>query len=269
MIKRIVTGILLAAGLIGVVVFGPFLLLAGVLALAVLPALWEFMRLPGDAIKGVDRVATLLAGTAILALSAFLPADMLSRTMPSVLAGLCLGLLVLVLFQSQSIEKAGLRATHMITGLLYVAFLGSFAILAGRPENGDHGRHVLLFAAAVTWVNDSAAFFAGKFLGRHKLYPIVSPNKTWEGSIGGLAGAVLGTFFVRWILDVEVDAFKLVSFAVVGGILGQIGDLAESLFKRTYAVKDSGTILPGHGGLLDRIDAFLFVAPVAYIWFFV
>jgi len=100
------------------------------------------------------------------------------------------------------------------------------------------------------------------------MYPAVSPNKTWEGSVSGMLGSVAGALIVRALLLPEAPLAPLVGFALVGGVLGQAGDLVESVFKRSCGVKDSAGILPGHGGFLDRVDAFLFVAPVAYFWFF-
>jgi len=137
-----------------------------------------------------------------------------------------------------------------------------------HPEHGEQGRLVLLTIAAVTWLGDTAAFFGGRAFGRHRLYPSVSPKKTWEGALCGLAGSVLGALAVRGLFWADADPVRLVVFAVLGGILGQTGDLVESVFKRSAGVKDSGSILPGHGGLLDRIDAFLFVAPFGWFWFF-
>lgn len=278
--KRIVTGVILAAVVIGAVLYGPFLLLAGLMALAVLAALHEFLGLPGT-LKGSDRVAGLLAGATLLATAALAPEARLGTWIAASAAASAVALLLVVLFSPHPMEQAGARASHLLAGALYVGLLGACAVLVARPEHGDPfagaaapagtapGRYVLLVAAAVTWLNDTLAFAGGKLAGRHKLYPAVSPNKTWEGSIAGMAGSVLGAFAIKWILWPEADPLPLAGFAIVGGALGQTGDLAESVFKRACAVKDSGALLPGHGGLLDRIDAFLFVAPAAWLWFFV
>ena len=176
-----------------------------------------------------------------------------------------LALLLGVLFSPHPMEHAGRRASHLLAGLVYVGLLGCFPILVARHP--DHGREILLIAGAVTWLSDTFAFFCGKAFGRHKLYPSVSPKKTWEGAIGGIAGSVSGAIAIRFLLWPEADLAGLIGFAIAGGALGQTGDLVESVFKRSCGVKDSGTLLPGHGGLLDRIDAFLFVAPLAWLWF--
>jgi len=277
MTKRIVTGLILTVVMAGAVGFGPFWVLAPLLSLAVLAALYEFLRLPGDTLKVIDRVAGLVAGASLLSVAALCHHEAVMPMMVLTLAGLTVGLLLLVLFTPHPIEQAGPRAAALLTGLFYVALLGSFALMIARPETGREGRFVLLLVAVVTWLNDSMAFFGGKLLGRHKLYPTVSPKKTWEGSIAGLMGSVLGAFVVKWIFIGLVDdpefqgrlsLAHLVGFALLGGALGQVGDLVESVFKRSYGIKDSGTILPGHGGLLDRIDAFLFVAPFGFFWFY-
>lgn len=131
-----------------------------------------------------------------------------------------------------------------------------------------HGFGWILVVLAVTWGNDTGGYFVGRALGRHRLYPAVSPSKTWEGFAGGLVFSVLACFIIRWagfeVLRV-VDCFVL---GVGAGVLGPLGDLSESMLKRAHGVKDSGRILPGHGGLYDRVDALLFNAPfvLAYAW---
>jgi len=113
------------------------------------------------------------------------------------------------------------------------------------------------------------AYFGGKLFGRSKMYPAISPNKTWAGSISGMIGSIGGVFAIRAIFGIDYPWLPLLGLGIVGGVLGQLGDLAESMFKRSAGVKDSGNLLPGHGGMLDRIDAFLFVAPITWLWLFV
>ncbi|NOZ01358.1 MAG: phosphatidate cytidylyltransferase [Deltaproteobacteria bacterium] len=276
MTKRIVTGIILAAVVLGVVGFGPFWLLAPLLWLAVLAALHEFLGLQDGVLDPMDRAIGVLAGALLLSIVSYYPSETLMPMLIMTLAILSVVLLLYVLFRPGAIETAGPRASTLLSGLMYVALLGSFALMIARPETGPKGRIVLLMVAAVTWLNDTMAFFGGKLMGKHRLYQKVSPNKTWEGSVTGLAGSVIGAFIIKWVFVdlmqvVEVwsmPAWQLVAFAVVGGALGQVGDLVESVFKRSYGVKDSGAIIPGHGGMLDRIDAFLFVAPFGFFFFY-
>ena len=125
--------------------------------------------------------------------------------------------------------------------------------------------HILLIAG-YTWINDSFAFFSGKLLGRHKLAPTISPNKTWEGFVGGMvASALFGYIFALYM---GLNPYKLALFGIVLSISGTMGDLAESVIKREAGVKDSGTFIPGHGGILDRVDAFI-INTVSYFILFV
>jgi phosphatidate cytidylyltransferase len=121
---------------------------------------------------------------------------------------------------------------------------------------------ILVFV--VTWANDTLAFFAGRAFGRHRLLERISPKKTWEGFAGGAVGSVAGAFAVKALLLPAEPAWACLAMAAGGAVVGPAGDLAESLIKRGAGVKDSGRLIPGHGGLLDRIDALLFVAPWIY-----
>lgn len=125
--------------------------------------------------------------------------------------------------------------------------------------------HLLFFALAMNWAGDSLAFYAGRRFGKHRLAPIVSPNKSWEGAVASVAGSVLfGLLYLGHFLP-QLAWWKIVGLAIAGNIAGQFGDLAESAIKRGAGVKDSGNLLPGHGGMLDRVDSSLFTLPVVSV----
>lgn len=129
----------------------------------------------------------------------------------------------------------------------------------------------IVFALATTWLGDTFAYFVGRSFGRTPLAPRISPKKTWEGSIGGLAGAALTGLGCVYLLGLPLTPLLGAGLGAIAGIIGPLGDLAESQIKRQIGVKDVGTLLPGHGGILDRIDSILFMVPVVYygvIWLF-
>lgn len=146
-----------------------------------------------------------------------------------------------------------------ITGVLYIGGLGAYAILVRNLENGL----VWTYVALVTiWATDAGAYIAGTTIGRHKFFPDISPKKTWEGAIAGCLAATIAMIGFALTFRLPLIEFTLFGFGL--GIAGIIGDLAESLLKRQTGVKDSGTIMPGHGGVLDRIDSLLFAAVFTY-----
>jgi phosphatidate cytidylyltransferase len=150
-------------------------------------------------------------------------------------------------------------------GLLFVALPFSYSVRIIEVERV--GRELLLFTLALVWAGDVLAYFVGKTFGRIPMAPALSPKKTWEGALGNFfASLLVAVFFARWT---QMDVVMLLVAAGLANIAGQMGDLIESAYKRGAVVKDSGTILPGHGGVLDRIDALLLACPVvwvAYIW---
>lgn len=163
------------------------------------------------------------------------------------------------------IKTAALRATALGFGPLYVAAPLTL-IVTLRRDHPVEGPAYVLFVLIFSWLADTGGYFAGRFLGKHKLYEAVSPKKTVEGALGGLAAAVLGGFIVRALCWPTMSAVHLVLLALVAAAAGQAGDLAESLLKRSVGVKDSGNVLPGHGGILDRVDATLLTATVVYLY---
>jgi phosphatidate cytidylyltransferase len=172
----------------------------------------------------------------------------------------------MVLFDPGDIPGAGARLGVSLFGVLYLG--GLCAPLAIIHRDAAHGSAWVLLAIAVTFGNDTGAYFAGRALGRHKLYPLVSPAKSVEGAIGGMAASVAILIGARATLAPWLTWGDCFLVGVPAGVIGPIGDLVESLIKRSGGVKDSGRIIPGHGGVLDRIDALLFVSAWVFVYVF-
>jgi phosphatidate cytidylyltransferase len=166
------------------------------------------------------------------------------------------------LFRFRDIPTVAARFAGTVAGVVYAGFLTTFLALLKLVGGGD----AVVLVLVVAWIADTGAYFAGRFLGKTKLYEAVSPKKTWAGAWGGLAGSVAGAAVLKLVSAHGLSWVDVFAIAIPGGILGQMGDLAESLIKRSVGVKDSGSLLPGHGGLLDRIDAVLFIAPYTYAY---
>jgi phosphatidate cytidylyltransferase len=173
-----------------------------------------------------------------------------------------LGIAGLTLWTRRPLVEALPAAGISASGLLLVAFPLTFAIrLHGL---GMEGPFLLLFALVITWVGDSAAYFVGRAVGKHPLAPHLSPKKTWEGTVASFLGSLLvAVLFGRWL---SAPLPHLLAMAAVGNVAGQVGDLLESAYKRSAGAKDSGGLLPGHGGVLDRIDALILAIPV--VWYY-
>ncbi len=173
---------------------------------------------------------------------------------------------IVTLARLRPIETAGLRACAMGFAPLFVVVpLTLLAVL--RETLGQVGAGAVLLALGLGWFADTGAYFAGRFLGRHKLYEAVSPNKTIEGALGGLAAAVFWAVLAsQTYLRGTLPLGHTVALGLVAGALGQAGDLGESLLKRSMGVKDSGALVPGHGGVLDRVDAVIVTAVVVFLY---
>lgn len=153
-----------------------------------------------------------------------------------------------------------------ILGVLYVTIFFSLMVLI---ENKEHGSYLIWLIFISSWGCDTAAYYSGKYLGKHKLIPKVSPKKTIEGSIGGLIGSVVGCTLYGYIISkygVNVSLYNYIIIGILGGIFGQFGDLVASSIKRHSGIKDYSNLIPGHGGILDRFDSILFVTVVVYYY---
>ncbi len=279
--KRVLTAVVLIPLVVGLVLWGSTGAVAIGIALVTLLALFEYFAL-GDAIG--HRAHRFWTGTCALVLiylqwlAAMAPSYELSgglrlqNTVGRFFSGLlavpdafflfAAGVAGITLFTRRPLVEVLPAAGISASGLLLVAFPLSYAVrLHGvHPE----GRWLLLFALVIIWVGDTAAYFVGRSIGRLPLAPHLSPKKTWEGTIASLAGSLLVAYvFERWI---HVRPVHLYAMAAVGNVAGQVGDLLESAYKRSAGAKDSGSILPGHGGMLDRIDALILAVPV--VWYY-
>ena len=268
MTVKIITGVLLSAAIIAAILFAPFFVLAGIIAVIFGMAAWEFAGLARG--RKVDSVLAAIGTVAVIVVSSLLGKGEWSFPVIQVVFITGMLSLITVLMTPKPIETSAFRASMVVMAIVYVGLAGALCIRMIHPEHDMMlGRWAVLTAAVITWLNDTMAYFGGKLFGRAKMYPLISPNKTWAGSISGMLGSVGGVFLIRALFGIEYPWLPLLALGIVGGILGQVGDLVESMFKRSAGVKDSGNLLPGHGGMLDRIDAFLFVAPVTWLWVFV
>lgn len=154
----------------------------------------------------------------------------------------------------------GLLSSYLLLRQLDMPLQNGWLAFAGIPP----GAAWVFFTLAITWLQDTGAFFVGRKFGRTQMAPILSPKKSWEGFFGGMAAAITTALFCVPLLGLPITLWQAAILGVVAGIFGPLGDLAESLIKRQVGVKDSGFIIPGHGGILDRIDSILFTGPVVY-----
>ena len=169
------------------------------------------------------------------------------------------------LFKFRDIPSVAGRLTATVMGIVYAGFLATFLAKLKLIDPAKQ-QDTVLIVLLVAWLADTGGYFAGRFIGGAKLYEAVSPKKTWAGAFGGIAGSILGVTILKLTTAEWLTWLDVALLAIPGGILGQLGDLAESLIKRSVGVKDSGALLPGHGGILDRIDAVLFIAPYVYAY---
>jgi len=236
--------------------------LAAILLVAVASAIVasEIFGMAGLRLGHPAAIVSMLAAASFSFFSADLEARWpLALAVCALVPLLCLGLLTL-LPPEGDLQKASIQSAFAALAPTYAGLCLS-AVVALRALPEPQAGAWILVALVITWGNDTGAYFAGRFFGRHKLYPKVSPAKTWEGFAGGMVASVAGCFVVRALLPSDLSALDCIVLGGVGGVLGPLGDLSESMLKRAFGVKDSGRIMPGHGGLFDRVDALLFNAP--------
>ncbi len=213
-----------------------------------------------------DRLSqAILVGVSVAACAATYLLSTEPRLLLGVMAGVTLIGLLLPLWRLGDLSTAALRAMAGVAGPFYIGtLLATLALL--RRDGADLGGKLVFMSLTFSWLADTGGYFFGRFLGKTKLYEAVSPKKTRAGFVGALLGASAGAVLASlWYLPGLPLAHAL-PLGLFAGALGQLGDLVESLLKRSTGVKDSGGIVPGHGGMLDRIDALIVVSPIVYLY---
>ena len=183
-------------------------------------------------------------------------------TTPVLLSALVLPLIISLIFPQRR-REAFTMWTWTTCGILYVGLLLSYYVMT---RGLAYGREWVILAIFATFATDTCAFFIGRALGRHPLAPMLSPGKTWEGAAGGLLGAIAAVLALTFILGLPVGTGYMILLGALIGVFAQLGDLVESMLKRTAGAKDSGRLIPGHGGILDRLDSIVFTGVVVYYY---
>lgn len=217
------------------------------------------MTHPEDAIARAVGILLTLAVSVVLLL---LRAD--PRALLAVMAGLPLASILLALVRLGEVRTAAARMAATTFGPLWVSLLTFIALL--REEQGAIGPGYVLMTLMFAWLADTGGYFAGRFLGHRKLYEAVSPKKTVAGFVGAIFAALCGALLAHFWYLPEIPLVDALALGLVAGTLGQLGDLGESLLKRSTGVKDSGEIVPGHGGMLDRLDALYVTSAIVYLY---
>jgi len=255
--KRLITGIMAIIAWLLLILLGPApLFWLAIIALAGL-AFSEYLGIALPAGNGKFIVPLCLFGILPVVAS-------YHGSHSALLCGLFLSLAALMLFTLfcyNNLKQPYEVVSRSAFGVFYIAFSSAhLVLLMGMPQ----GRFWLLLLSAITAASDTAAYYAGTLFGKNKLCPAISPGKTWEGFFGGLVGSLSAALVVKFFFLPDESNLWIVAIALLLCCLGVAGDLSESMLKRAFGTKDSGTILPGHGGLLDRIDSLLLTAPALY-----
>lgn len=232
--------------------FPYFLALIGIAGMA---AMWEFYAM--YKVPAVLCIPGIILGGILMYLSCRYPSFILSGIF------ICLFLLLLIRLFSAATPSGGMSDMGPLgIGLFYI---GGFLSFQWFLRAGDMGMEYIFVLYTSVWLADGGAYYVGTYMGKNKLYPSVSPNKTWEGALGSIIGGALGAVIVKALLG--MNGLSFTGSAVIGAVMGVtslLGDLIESMFKRDAGVKDSGVFIPGHGGILDKLDGLLVSGPVLY-----
>ena len=254
---RIVTGLILATGWLLLLFVGTYPLFCLVITAGAGVALYEYLRMSSSGVEQTHIPLVLMIGLLPLVAASLWGVG-------AVTSSLFLALLILIFVtvaKYPSLDNGLLFVARLWFGIFYIGFCSSHLILLRASPQGIYW---LLVLTAITVSSDTGAYYVGRAFGKTKLYPALSPGKTRAGAVGGIIGGTLGGLIAAAILFTGINLVTVVLLGLVLSAVGIIGDLLESLIKRVSGVKDSGQILPGHGGLLDRCDSLLLTAPVLY-----
>ena len=257
--KRWLTGVVGVPLIFSILFYGPEELFVLLIVILILVATAEYNRLVFGEGFTLEKVA-------VLAASLLIPAACATGDLRYALLVVTLSVVSAFFFFLLSIKGKSydlVPLSKVIFGIVYIPLMLSYFILMRRAANGILW---VSFVLVLAFSGDIAAYYVGTMLGRRKLLPLVSPGKTVEGAVGGYVGSVAGSIIFQQLFFPMLTVLHAVILGIAGSTLGQLGDLCESAVKRTAGAKDSGAILPGHGGLMDRIDCLVFIIPFVYFY---
>ncbi|MCV9887692.1 phosphatidate cytidylyltransferase [Metabacillus halosaccharovorans] len=255
--QRILTAFIAAALFLPFVIYGklPFTIFVYLLASI---GLYELLRMKKISLASFPGIISLLILWVLLIPNSYI--SLINDLIFSKAEFALLGLLLLLTYTVLAKNKFTFDDVGFVVIAVFYLGIGFYFFIETRNIDLNH----VFYALLLIWVTDSGAYFVGRSLGKNKLWPEISPNKTIEGALGGVVFAAIFACIYQYFTNVFDNYVIVIIMTVFLSIFGQIGDLVESAFKRHYQVKDSGTILPGHGGILDRFDSLLFVLPLMH-----
>jgi len=259
LIKRWLTGIIIVPLLLAVILFGSEAMFAAVVILFILGGVWEYNNMVFGREPAKEKIEGLI-------LAVIIPLFFLYGNDRYLVAVLTFSVLLAFMIFLWSIKESNfdfLSVAKVIFGMMYIPFLMSYFIAIRMLEKGIVW---IVFVLVLAFVGDTVALYAGKYFGKHKLAPHISAGKTVEGLIGLVLGSTAACLAFGWYFLPEVPHIQIAILAFVGSIIGQLGDICESAIKRHYGLKDASSLLPGHGGILDRLDCLIFIAPYVYYY---
>ncbi len=264
-LKRTISGVLFVIVLVGAIYIGHitfFILFLGIMVATLL----EFYHLGLKAKLRPQALLGVFIGVALFTWSYLYSSGRLELITFFGFIPLMVSLFVVELYRHQ--PKPMQNISFTILGIIYIAVpfaLLNFITINGSSYSMDYNPNLLLGILFLVWANDTGAYLLGVSLGKHKMIPRISPKKSWEGFFGGIATTLLVAWITSMVFD-EVTLRHWLAIGLITSLLAVLGDLVESMFKRSIGVKDSGKFLPGHGGLLDRFDALIMAIPVVYAY---
>ncbi len=260
---RIITGAVALALFLPIVLLGGPVFTVLIYAIAAV-GLYEILKMKGLSLFSFSGIISLLLLFLLLFPSAYTE-NIVNLTGHTKLEWIFVAVFLLLIFTVLTKNSFTFEdASFVLVSTLYVG-IGFYYFI----ETRESGLAYLIFALLIVWTTDSGAYFTGRKIGKRKLWPEISPNKTVEGFVGGILWAIITALIIQWINPLTSSYIVLIGITIVASIFGQLGDLVESGIKRHFNVKDSGKLLPGHGGILDRFDSLLFVLPLLHFLHFI
>ncbi|MCG3166473.1 MAG: hypothetical protein POELPBGB_02252 [Bacteroidia bacterium] len=263
---RLASGIVFLTIVIGSILFISITFIPFLVVFSIITAigLWEFYRICENEKIYVQKRHGIFVGTGIFFITALISVDRSFLEYQLLVLPLMYAVFIRELFRNR--ENPFTNIGFTILGIIYIALPFTLLVYIVKPGlSGEYKPLILLGYFILIWVFDSGAYLVGVNFGKHKMFPSISPKKSWEGAIGGTIFMVM----FAYLLSLYVDDLTFFDWAVIGLIvvvIGTIGDLVESLLKRSVGIKDSGNIMPGHGGMLDRFDSILISSPFVFVY---